>query len=161
MDQVLAYLKLLVEQLGRIDGFLYGIAHPNLVLLALLDNTLGLVLKVWFGFILSTTDFETGRDFIVDDVRVLGGGLDVAMIERLLHQLQVPGFPEELGSEVVPVVVEPEVDDASGGPDPLPGRFEAAVRDRVPVTPCQICLLSGPLGDVGKHHLGVVTSQGP
>jgi len=64
MDQVLAYLKLLVEQLGRIDGFLYGIAHPNLVLVALLDNTLGLVLKVWLGVILSTTDFETGRDFI-------------------------------------------------------------------------------------------------
>jgi hypothetical protein len=69
MDQVLAYLKLLVEQLGRIDGFLYGIAHPNLVLVALLDNTLGLVLKVWFGFILSTTDFETGRDFI-DNVTI-------------------------------------------------------------------------------------------
>ena len=69
MDQVLAYLKLLVEQLGRIDGFLYGIAHPNLVLAALLDNTLGLVLKVWFDFILSTTDFETGRDFI-DNVTI-------------------------------------------------------------------------------------------
>jgi hypothetical protein len=69
MDQVLTYLKLLVEQLGRLDGFLYGIAHPNLVLAALLDNTLGLVLKVWFGFILSTTDFETGRSFI-DNVTI-------------------------------------------------------------------------------------------
>jgi hypothetical protein len=69
MDQVLAYLKLLVEQLGRLDGFLYGIAHPNLVLAALLDNSLGLLLKVWFGFILSTTDFETGRDFI-DNVTI-------------------------------------------------------------------------------------------
>jgi hypothetical protein len=69
MDQVQAYLRLLVEQLGRLDGFLNGIAHPNLVLAALLDNSLGLVLKVWFGFILSTTDFETGRNFI-DNVTV-------------------------------------------------------------------------------------------
>ena len=69
MDQVLAYLKLLVEQLGRLDGFLYGIAHPNLVLAALLDNSIGLVLKVWFGFILTTTDFETGRNFI-DNVTI-------------------------------------------------------------------------------------------
>jgi hypothetical protein len=69
MDQVLAYLKLLVEQLGRLDGFLYGIAHPNLVLAALLDNSLGLVLKVWFGFILSTTDFETGRN-LIDNVTI-------------------------------------------------------------------------------------------
>jgi hypothetical protein len=69
MDQVLSYLKLLVEQLGRLDGFLYGIAHPNLVLATLLDNTLGLVLKVWFGFILSTADFETGRNFI-DNVTI-------------------------------------------------------------------------------------------
>jgi len=69
MDQVLGYLKLLVEQLGRLDGFLYGIAHPNLVLAALLDNSLGLVLKVWFGFILTTTDFETGGNFI-DNVTI-------------------------------------------------------------------------------------------
>ncbi len=69
MDQVLSYLKLLVEQLGRLDGFLNGIAHPNLVLAALLDDTIGLVLKVWFGFILSTTDFETGRNFI-DNVTI-------------------------------------------------------------------------------------------
>jgi hypothetical protein len=69
MDQVLAYLKLLVEQLGRLDGFLYGIAHPNLFLAALLDDSIGLLLKVWFGFILSTTDFETGRDFI-DNVTI-------------------------------------------------------------------------------------------
>ena len=69
MDQVLAYLKLLVEQLGRLDGFLYGIAHPNLVLATLLDNSLGLVLKVWFGFILNTTDFETGSNF-TDNVTI-------------------------------------------------------------------------------------------
>jgi hypothetical protein len=69
MDQVLAYLKLLVEQLGRLDGFLYGIAHPNLVLATLLDNSLGLILKVWFGFILSTTDFETGHNF-TDNVTI-------------------------------------------------------------------------------------------
>ena len=66
MDQLLAALRQLYEELGRIDGFLYGIVHPNLVLAALLDDTLGLLLKVWFGFILRTTDFETGGDFITN-----------------------------------------------------------------------------------------------
>jgi len=32
----------------------------------LLDDSVGLLLKVWFNFILSTTDFETGGDFVTN-----------------------------------------------------------------------------------------------
>jgi hypothetical protein len=64
VDQLLNAVRLLYEELVRIDGVLYGIVHPNLVLAALLNDTLGLLLKVWFGFILRTTDFESGGDFI-------------------------------------------------------------------------------------------------
>ena len=39
------------------------LVHPEKVVAMLLDDSLGLLLKVWFGFILRTTDFETGRDF--------------------------------------------------------------------------------------------------
>jgi hypothetical protein len=54
----------LVAALGRIEGYLYTIVHPNLVLAKLLDDSVGLLLNVWFKFILSTTDFETGGDFV-------------------------------------------------------------------------------------------------
>lgn len=62
--QILAYLRALLESVSRIEGFLWPFAHPNLIVAALLDDSLGLLLKVWFGFILRTTDFETGGDFI-------------------------------------------------------------------------------------------------
>ena len=61
--QVVAYLRGVLEALSRIDGYLWPLAHPERVVAMLLDDSLGLLLKVWFGFILRTTDFETGRDF--------------------------------------------------------------------------------------------------
>jgi hypothetical protein len=42
---------------------LWPLVHPEQIVATLLDESLGLLLKVWFGFILRTTDFETGRDF--------------------------------------------------------------------------------------------------
>jgi hypothetical protein len=61
--QLLSAIKQLLDATGRIEALLWPFAHPNLVVGALLDSTLGLLLKVWFGFILRTTDFETGGDF--------------------------------------------------------------------------------------------------
>jgi len=52
------------QQLSRIEGYLYTLVHPNLIVAHLLEDSVGLLLKVWFTFILSTTDFETGGDFI-------------------------------------------------------------------------------------------------
>lgn len=60
MDQLLK----LYEELARIDGYLYTLVHPNLVVAALLDDSLGLLLRVWSNFILRTTDFETGGAFV-------------------------------------------------------------------------------------------------
>ena len=56
--------KAIYFELGRIDGYLYTIVHPNLVLARMLDDSVGLLLNVWFKFILSTTDFDTGGDFV-------------------------------------------------------------------------------------------------
>ena len=60
----LNWLKALYQELSRIDGYLYTIVHPNLILARLLDDSVGLLLNVWFKFVLSTTDFETGGDFV-------------------------------------------------------------------------------------------------
>ena len=59
----LGQLQNLIIQLTQIANFLFPFAHPALIVKTLLDDSLGLLLKVWFGFILSTTDFETGGDF--------------------------------------------------------------------------------------------------
>ena len=59
----LGQLQNLVIQLTQIANVLFPFAHPTLIVKTLLDDSLGLLVKVWFGFILHTTDFETGHDF--------------------------------------------------------------------------------------------------
>ncbi|MHB8612557.1 MAG: hypothetical protein ACYDAL_09035 [Candidatus Dormibacteraceae bacterium] len=59
-------LQTLIVRLIQLLDLLSPILHPQEVVVALLNDSIGLLLKVWFGFILSTTDFETGRDFITD-----------------------------------------------------------------------------------------------
>src|SRR5206468_7153703 len=61
-----SFLKALYDELGRIEGYLYTLVHPNLILAHLLEDSVGLLLNVWFKFILSTTDFESGGDFITN-----------------------------------------------------------------------------------------------
>jgi hypothetical protein len=56
----------LASYLGQISGYLYTIVHPNLVMAKLLDDSVGLLLNVWFKFILTTTDFDTGGDFVAN-----------------------------------------------------------------------------------------------
>jgi len=62
----LSFLKSLYDELSRIEGYLYTLVHPNLIVAHLLEDSLGLLLNVWFNFVLSTTDFETGGDFILN-----------------------------------------------------------------------------------------------
>jgi hypothetical protein len=62
-NQISSLLMALVEWTRRMDAIIWPFIHPNLIAKALLDDSLGLLLKVWFGFILRTTDFETGHDF--------------------------------------------------------------------------------------------------
>ncbi len=61
--QVLGELQRLVIQVTGIANVLFPFAHPNLVVRSMLQDSIGLILNVWFRFILQTTDFETTRDF--------------------------------------------------------------------------------------------------
>lgn len=56
-------LQTLIVRLTQLIDLLWPLAHPKDVVPVFLDNSVGLLVKVWFGFILSTTDFETGGDF--------------------------------------------------------------------------------------------------
>jgi hypothetical protein len=59
MDQ----LQAIVAMLSQLIDWLRPFVHLNLLVKVLLDDSIGLLLKVWFGLILHTTDFETGHDF--------------------------------------------------------------------------------------------------
>jgi hypothetical protein len=58
------WIQSVLQELSRIEGMLWPLAHPDKVIASMLGDSLGLLLKVWFGFILRTTDFETGKDFV-------------------------------------------------------------------------------------------------
>jgi hypothetical protein len=58
------WIPSLVQVVGQLRDVLWPLVHPEKVLASLLQDSLGLLLKVWFGFILHTTDFETGQDFV-------------------------------------------------------------------------------------------------
>ena len=60
------WVQSVFEALSRIENALWPFAHPDKVVASLLEDSLGLLLKVWFGFILRTTDFETGKDFVTN-----------------------------------------------------------------------------------------------
>jgi hypothetical protein len=59
-------LQTLIVRVTQLLDLLWPFAHPKEVVAALLNDSVGLLMKVWFGFILSTTDFETGRDFVTN-----------------------------------------------------------------------------------------------
>ena len=71
---------------------------------------------------------QTSNQIVIDDMCIFSRGLDVGVVERLLHQLQVASFPQQLCREVVPKVMEPKVGYASHSPKTFPSRFQAAVR---------------------------------
>ncbi|OLC02449.1 MAG: hypothetical protein AUI15_03700 [Actinobacteria bacterium 13_2_20CM_2_66_6] len=58
------YIQQLIDAIDRLVGLLAPILHPNQVAAVLLNDSLGLLLKVWFDFVLRTTDLDTTHDFI-------------------------------------------------------------------------------------------------
>lgn len=70
MDPLLNAFKQLYAELGRIDGYLYTLVHPNLVAIALLDDSVGLLMHVWSNFILRTTDLGTNGGPFVEMVTI-------------------------------------------------------------------------------------------
>lgn len=84
MDQLLGELQALLDRLRQVTDLFWGFEHPKAVVVALLNDTVGLLLKVWFGFILSTVDFETGKDFV--------GNSTIALFEPKLQLVADAGL---------------------------------------------------------------------
>ncbi|HEY1455498.1 MAG TPA: hypothetical protein VGG31_03305 [Candidatus Dormibacteraeota bacterium] len=63
---LLGQVQALLVRLTQLTDLLFPFAHPKSVVVGLINDSVGLLLKAWFGFILTTTDFETGHDFITN-----------------------------------------------------------------------------------------------
>jgi hypothetical protein len=53
----------LMQAIQQLIALLSPVLHPNLVVAMLLQDSLGMLLRMWFGFVLTTTDVETAGDF--------------------------------------------------------------------------------------------------
>ena len=53
----------LLQAIEQLIALLSPILHPNLVVAMILDDSIGMLLRIWFGFVLTTTDVETTGDF--------------------------------------------------------------------------------------------------
>lgn len=60
----------LAAELGQISGYLYTLVHPNLILANILQDTVGMLLNVWYGFVLTTTDVEPGDHVFTHNVTI-------------------------------------------------------------------------------------------
>ena len=54
----------LIQHLEKLIGLLWPLMHPLEPLGVLVKDGVSLVLRLWFDFVLSTKDVETGRDFV-------------------------------------------------------------------------------------------------
>jgi len=56
-------IPLLIHAIDRLIALIWPLLHFNQVIAALLNDSLGLLLKFWFQFLWRTTDFDNGGDF--------------------------------------------------------------------------------------------------
>jgi len=53
----------LLQAIEQLTALLSPVLHPNLVVAMILNDSVGMLLRTWFGFVLTTTDVETMGDF--------------------------------------------------------------------------------------------------
>jgi hypothetical protein len=56
-------LAALMQAVQQLTAMLSPVLHPNVVVAMLLSDSVGVLLRMWFGFVLRTTDVETSGDF--------------------------------------------------------------------------------------------------
>jgi hypothetical protein len=66
MDQLLGEIQTLLVVLTKVADFISPFEHPSDLVLLLLRDSVDLLDKVWFDFILRTRDFETSGDFVAN-----------------------------------------------------------------------------------------------
>ena len=57
-------LEQLRDAIEQLLAALSPLLHPNEVVKVMLDDSLGLLLRVWFDYVLRTTNIDTGGDFV-------------------------------------------------------------------------------------------------
>ena len=94
---------------------------------------------------------DGGGDIFVQHMRVPQRGLDIAVVQRLLDQLEVAGVAQQLGAEVMSEVVKAEALDARLGAHPPPCRPQSVEGERV--TLAAYSALVAADRDIGEHEV--------
>src|SRR5579864_294931 len=63
VNQLLAAIQSLLIVMSKFLDIVSPLQHPSSIVTLLLNDSVGLLDKVWFDFVLSTKDFETSGDF--------------------------------------------------------------------------------------------------
>jgi hypothetical protein len=96
------------------------------------NRSLACLFKLLSGLISGLAEFlRRYFNVVIRNMRVPCRGLDIAMVQRALHQLEIAGLPKELGSEVVPEIMKVEASDAGSGACSSPARLGATDRQRI------------------------------
>ncbi len=103
--------------------------------------------------------FQRVGDLVIEHMRIAQRALDIGVVERALHQLDVAGRAQELGSEIMSVVVKPESDHARFLAQQAPISLHPGIGQRVALTPHPA--IPCPLRDVGEDEFGMVPLQWP
>ncbi|MFI5388049.1 MAG: hypothetical protein ACHQ50_18235, partial [Fimbriimonadales bacterium] len=56
-------MQQLIQAIERLTSLLWPLTHFNQIIAALLNDSLGLLLRFWFRFLWQTTNFDNGGDF--------------------------------------------------------------------------------------------------
>src|SRR5262249_20196579 len=102
-------------------------------------------------------------DIALEYVRVSRRRFDVAMVERLLHELEIASRAQELAGKVVAVVVKAEADDTRALTQPLPIGLHALIGQWVSLTfdAPGVRTRTASLADIGENKLGMMPAQWP
>jgi hypothetical protein len=102
---------------------------------------------------------ERHSNVFVEDVRIARRGLDIRVVEHLLHQLEVAGVAQQLGRKIMPEIVESEIGQSRRCADATPSRVQAVLGDWTALAFHPAA--SRALDDVGKHENNMVAAQRP
>ena len=84
-----------------------------------------IIVGLFAGLLVRVYDRKGVCDLIIERVSVSGRRLDVRVIERLLHKLEVTGLTEKLRPKIMPKIVKAKALDASPSPKSPPLRLNA------------------------------------
>ena len=92
-------------------------------------------------------------------MRISRRGLDVGMVERALHELEIAGLAQDLGRKIVPIVVEAKSINARALAQSTPRDLHTRIGEGIALALRPA--ITGALGDIGEDGDRMMSAQRP